>query len=353
MSGLTSDQLAFVLESGILAPSADNRHQLVFEVVQDGINILYTGGELPEAGGYRRVLVLLSLGAVSENITIAASRFGIWAECTLFPDPTRPTLAVKIDWRPHGQNDPLWMPIPNRHTNRRVIFRGPPLSPRELAELESQTASSPGCGLSWLDGPSLRPHALRLLRLAEAERFRNPLLHRELFSSIRFDEGWHASCEEGLPPGALGVEPPLRPAFSALAHWPLMRSLNRLGAFHALGWRAADLPCRLAPHLGVITTANTDDVSIFAAGRAFERVWLATTQWDMALQPLPASALYAMEGAWKEGIPDAVQQRLTQGWAGLLPGVRPMMIFRLGRAAPPHVRAGRKAVNAYLFSGGD
>lgn len=349
MNGLTTEQLAFVLDSGIEAPSADNHHQLVFEADQDGINILYTGGELPKAGGYRRVLALLSLGAVSENLTIAASRFGIRAESTLFPDPQRPELVVKIDWRPQEvPADTLWVSIPRRHTNRRLVFRGPPLSPRELAELSAQAAISPGCDLAWLDGSSLRPQALKLLRLAESERFRNPLLHRELFSSIRFDVGWHSSCEEGLPPGALGIERPLRPAFSALAHWPLMRLLNGLGAYRALGWRAADLPCRLAPHLGVITVSGAEDVSVFAAGRAFQRVWLAATEWGLALQPMPASALYALDGAREEGIPSAVQQRLEKGWAKLVPGRRPIMLFRMGRAAPLSVMAGRKARDSYI-----
>lgn len=351
---LTAEQLESILESGIQAPSADNRHRLMFETDQDGINILYTGGKLPKAGGYQRVLVLLSLGAVSENLTIAAGRFGIGAECTLFLAPHRPDLAVRVDWRHRGvQADPLWMSIPKRHTNRRLVFRGPPLGPRELAGLSAQVASSSGCDLVWLDGSSLRPAALKLLRLAEAERFRNPLLHRELFSSIRFDVGWHSSCDEGLPPGALGIERPLRPVFSALAHWPRMRMLNRLGAYRMLGWRAADLPCRLAPHLGVITTPTADDVSVFAAGRAFQRVWLAATARDLALQPMPAAALYALEGARSEGIPGAVQQRLEQGWIKLVPGRRPVLLFRMGRATPLPVTAGRKAREIYIGPSND
>lgn len=354
MSPLTTEQLAFVLESGIQAPSADNCHRLLFQTGQDGIDLLWTGGELPMAGGYQRVLVLLSLAAVSENLTLAASRFGVEAESTLFPDPDQPELMVRINWRyKEIEADPLWRSIASRHTNRRLRFSGPSLDPQVLARISAQAASVPGCDLAWLDRSPVRSKACALLRRAEGERFRNPVLHRELFSSIRFDVGWRSSCEEGLPPGALGIEYPLRIPFSALAYWPLMRMLNRLGAHRVLGWRAAGLPCRLAPHLGVITAAGTDDLSVFGAGRAFQRVWLAATEQGLALQPMPASALYAVAGAHNEGIPAALQQRLEQGWAELVPGRRPLMLFRLGYAAPSPVTAGRKKPEAYRASGGD
>ncbi|MHB1052143.1 MAG: hypothetical protein ACYCZT_03610 [Thiobacillus sp.] len=353
MSNPTPEQLKFILESGILAPSADNHHRLRFEVNQAGVNVWYTEGELPEPGGYKRVLALLSLGAVSENFTVAASRFGIRAEPVLFPDPDKPGLIFKVVWKPWENRtedtQSLWEEIPHRHTNRSLRYRGPGLSAEDRARLDRLTAASPGCGLIWLDASRPRRHVLELMRLAEGERFRNWVLHEELFDAIRFDVGWRQSCDEGLPPGALAIEPPLRPAFALLRHWRIMRLVNLVGGYRMLGWRAADLPCRFAPHLAVISVSQLDDEAIFSAGRAFQRVWLAATQLGLVLQPMPASALYALEGATRQdGIPESLQQRLRQGWGVLVPNQQPLMLFRIGRADPVPIRTGRRPLKDYL-----
>lgn len=349
MSNPTPEQLRFILESGILAPSGDNCHRLRFDVDQTGVNVWYTGGALPEAGGYKRVLALLSLGAVSENLTLAASRFGFRAEPVLFPDADKPDLVFRAAWTPdEAPPQPLWEAMPHRHTNRSIRYRGPGLTPQDQTRLAGLNEASPGCHLAWLDEPRSRRRALELMRLAEGERFRNRVLHEELFDAIRFDVGWRQSCDEGLPPGALAIEPPLRPAFALLRHWRIMRLVNLVGGYRMLGWRAADLPCRFAPHLAVISVRQPDDEAFFSAGRAFQRVWLMATHLGWVLQPLPASALYALEGARQEGIPDDLQQYLGKGWSALLPGRYPVMLFRMGHAATSAVTPGRKPLAYYL-----
>lgn len=349
MARLNQDSLRFILESAIRAPSADNQHRIRFRLVENILHVNYTEAGLPPQGSYKRVLALLSLGAVSENITIAASRFGIQAETMLFPDPEKPDGIMQIQLLPdRAQADPLCQAIPLRHTNRQVRFHGPRMTDAERDELGTAVRIHPACQLVWLDQPRRRKQALRLMRRAETERFHNRLLHEELFSAIRFEAGWHASCPEGLPPGALGVEAPLRPLFALLRHWPVMRLVNRVGAHHMMGWRACDLPCRLAPHLGLLAVKNTDTQSVFDTGRAFQRLWLVATSHGRVLQPMPASALFALDGVHADGIPAALQQYLQQGWKAILDGPIPLMLFRMGVAKPSSIVAGRWGVDKYM-----
>jgi hypothetical protein len=349
MGELDQEQLGFILQSAIQAPSADNRHRVRFRVAKDVIRVSYTEAELPPHGGYKHVLALLSLGALSENLAIAASRFGIKVETALFPDPSQPDWVMQIHMQAdRAEIDPLWQVIPLRHTNREVYFRGPKMTDPERGELEASVHATSPCQLVWLDEPARRSRALRLIRWAETERFRNRILHEELFSAIRFDVGWHTSCPEGLPPGALGVEPPLRRLFALLRHWPVMRLVNVLGAHHMLGWRSSDLPCRLAPHLGLLAVKNADSQSVFDAGRSFQRLWLTATSQGRVIQPMPASALYALEGTRLEGIPGPLQQRLLWGWSDLLAGRQPLMLFRMGCAAHSAITAGRQPLERYL-----
>jgi hypothetical protein len=349
MDKLDQESLQFILESAILAPSADNQHRIRFKLDGNTIQVHYTDAVLPPQGGYKWVLILLSLGAVAENLAIAASHVGMGAETTLYPDVSQPLLVMQIHLQPNqATGDPLWQAIPLRHTNRKVRFRGPKMTGAEQDELGAAVLANPACELVWLDEPARRRQALRLMHRAETERFRNRFLHEELFSAIRFDVGWHASCAEGLPPGALGVEPPLRPFFALLRHWPVMRLVNLLGAHHMLGWRSCDLPCRLAPHLGLLAVKNIDSQPVFDAGRSFQRLWLAATVQGRVLQPMPASALYALEGARLEGIPDTLIRRLQVGWRRILPGGYPLMIFRMGRAPSSAVATERKPLAFYL-----
>ncbi len=349
MEVVNQDTLRYILQSAVLAPSADNQHRVRFKIGRNAIRVLYTEASLPPPGGYKRALVLMSLGALVENLAIAASRFGIRADVVLNPDANQPDYLVEVRMQPDmAAADTLWQSIPLRHTNRRVLFRGPLMSQSDRGEMDAAVQGFTSGRLIWLDEPTLRRRALRLMRRAETERFHTRLLHDELFSAIRFEAGWRRSCPEGLSPGALGVEPLLRPAFALLRHWPVMRAVNLLGAHYMLGWRACDLPCRLAPHLGLLTVKNPDDPSVLDAGRAFQRVWLAATRQGRVLQPMPAAALFALGGAGDEGVPPNLQRSLADGWQSILGEGLPLMLFRIGFAKHLAVAAGRPEIDAYL-----
>ena len=349
MFKLDQESLDFILESAVLAPSADNRHRIRFRVDGNSIHIRYT--EFLPHHGYKRVLALLSLGAVTENLTIAASRFGLGAQTTFLSDPMQPGLTIQICLNPGpAVTDPLWEIIPLRHTNRRLRFRGPKMTDLELSDLDATVRAYPSTRLVWLDEPKWRKSALSLMRRAETERFHNRILHEELFSAIRFDVGWNASCSEGLPPGALAVEAPMRPLFAWLRHWPVMRLANFLGAHHILGMRACDLPCRFAPNLGLLAVEHTDNHSVLDAGRSFQRLWLTLTKQGRVLQAMPASALYALDGVQAEGICPILQRQLNWGWKSRLPAHSPLILFRIGFAKPLIVKAARRPSRHYLES---
>jgi hypothetical protein len=343
-----SATLKDILQAAILAPSADNHHRLRFEPTAEGVLVWSEPGRLANLVGYKRTLDLLSLGAVIENIALRAGAHSLEASIELLP-ARNADLVADVRFRATASTpDPLHESIPHRHTNRRLIFKGPPANPTTLQQIGDAAQQRPGCTLDWLDSSDLRSKALRLIRLAEGERFHNQILHAELFENIRFESGWQQICEEALPPGALEIEAPLRPFFRLLRHWPVMHALNRVGAHKQLGWRAGDLPCRFAPHLGVISAPSLADQDQINTGRAFERAWLAVAQYGLALQPMPASVLYAQTTAVGLGIPGDIQKRLRAGWDELQPGITPLMVFRMGQANAPSLVSGRKPLESYL-----
>jgi len=199
-----------------------------------------------------------------------------------------------------------------------------------------------------MDTREKRSAALRLLRLAERERFRWKPLHRELFKSIRFDVGWHLTAEEGLPPGALEVEIPFRPIFVALRHWSVMRLLNGIGAWRFLGWRVADLPCRFAPALGLLTVRSPD--CFFEGGRSLQRLWLKATAAGLAMQPFAAAGILPLQlRTSAPAVPEDVLRELRDRLAALSDGGTGVAFVRLGWAGVPSVRSGRRNPRSFVL----
>ena len=341
------------LSAGLLAPSADNRHHLRFEFDGAALRLHSTDAASWAAQPHRKFLALLACGAVVENMVLRAAELGHAMTLDGPPGEEAPGCVARLHWTPtRTPPDPLGRCIEVRHTNRR-FYRRAALPKFVLVELAAAAAAVAGAELRWLDEPSARALALQAIRVAETERFRRRALHAELFDAVRFDVGWQHTATEGLPPAALEVEWPMRLPFALLRHWCVMRLAIALGAHRALGWRAGALPCALAPHLGLLVMRDeASDRATLQGGRAFQRLWLAATAAGLALQPLAAATTLLQQRAGDGWVDAATQARLRTLLSKIGGGAerRPLMLFRLGEAAPPSAVAGRRPLADYLAS---
>lgn len=340
-----------ILGAGLLAPSADNRHTLRLQVGDDAVRLLSTDAASWPAQPHRQMLALLSYGAVIENMALRSAELGLTMTAELWPDAACQDRVADLRWvAAPVQTDPLAQAIATRHTNRR-FYRRTAVPAQTLRDLSAAAATVPGAQVRWLDDNTERRTALRALRIAETERFRRRALHQELFAAVRFDIGWQRTTDEGLPPGALQVEWPMRGMFSLLRHWPVMRVVNAFGAHHLLGLRAAYLPCALAPQLGLMLAGAASDASAAVhAGRSFQRLWLAATAAGLALQPMAAAAALARQSAgagWVGAGPQAELKRLLPRLCGGS-GLQPYLLFRLGYAEAPTVVSARPTLEGYV-----
>ena len=336
------DVLALI-EAGIRAPSADNRHRIWFEARPDGLSIRTDRAFLESDQRHRTILSLISVGAVVENILIRASALGFSGRVKFASDWRSTTVIADISWTGAAvERDPLSDAIDSRHTNRR-FFHGTALDPRERRLLDAQTDNMQPVNWIWFEGDR-RAAVLRLIAAAESSRFAHEPLHQELFEAIRFDVGWRDTCDLGLPPGALEVEPFLRQAFAMLRHWNVMRRLKTMGVHRLLGVRAGYLPCRLSHHLCGITVVGEPELGAPAAGRALQRFWLEATRLGLALQPLAAATVLA----W--GPEAALATTLRGQWGRIAPGLTPLLLLRLGRAPAPSVVTSRPPAETYFRS---
>lgn len=340
---IPADVLERILSSGVAAPSADNCHLFYF-VIRGSRILIQVDDAYRRASPQRQLLAWIAYGAVVENMLLAAAALGWIGKAVCFPSDEA---VCEISLSPGAESEgDLANAIPWRCTNRR-FFTGPPLQLGEQAMLEGELDGIEGVRLLWMDTPDRRRQTLTLMRLAESERFRRKDLHAELFSSLRFDVGYGENCEQGIPLGATEIEFFARPFFRLMRHWGVMRVLNLAAAYWFLGWRAAYFPARSSPHLGLLVAEGELRTAAIRAGRAFERLWLRACRLGLALQPMVAAPLYSLDVF--EGVSPAVRKQLQIGWQGLVRGGgTPLLLFRLGRARAPSVRAGRLPVVHYL-----
>ncbi|MEO6032734.1 MAG: hypothetical protein ABIP61_12670 [Burkholderiaceae bacterium] len=346
-----ADTLRRILGAALLAPSAENRHYLRFQVRSDCVRLLTTDRASWADQPHRQMLALLSYGAVVENAALRSAELGQAMAVTWWPEPSEPERVAEWRWQASTTpGDALGRAIEARHTNRRFYRRA--RAPAEaLARVSAAADASPGTSLLWLDDAPRRALALKAIRVAETERFQRQALHAELFGAVRFEVGWKQSVGEGLPPGALQIEPSMRLPFALLRRWRVMRAACRIGTHLALGLRAGYLPCALSPHIGlVLASESREDLAALQAGRAFERVWLAATTEGLALQPMAAATALMHQRPGDGWVSGAAQARLSQLLDELCRGhaARPYLLFRLGHADAPSVVTGRGPLDDYI-----
>ena len=339
-----------ILRAAIAAPSADNSQPWQFAWSGDDLDLRIDASRSGHVSDTRYVLSDLAAGACLENMILHARSLGYAADLQTFPSPDDELWVARIRWHrdPEGdQSEPLAGAIEQRHTDRSFPWRGPITSDAQ-ARLNAQAQRIPGQQLYWPQTSRDRKTALSVIRQAETLRFRSPTLHAELFSSIRFPAGWHATCEEGLAPATLAVEPPLRPIFQSLRRPAVMSMLNRLGAASSLGWRSAYLPLWLSPGLCLLVIPSKARSDVLAGGRALQRVWLEATLAGLSVQPYAAPGVLSLGFVPIEPAFQRPLSRVGSALSDLCGSGYGLVFLRLGYArSAPHARSGRRALASF------
>lgn len=341
---------AGILRAGIAAPSADNSQPWRFAWHGDDLDLHIDARRSGSVSDTRHVLSDLAAGACLENMLIRGRALGCAADVETFPAPEDELRVARIRWRRDpgcDASEPLSDAIERRHTDRRFPWRGP-VDAEVRERLDARARQVPGPRLWWPGTSREKKAALGIIRRAETLRFRSPVLHAELFSSIRFSAGWQAVVGEGLAPATLAVEPPLRPVFRMLRRPAVMGSFNRLGAASMLGWRSAWLPVRLSPGLCLVVVPSTARSDVLAAGRALQRVWLEATLLGLSVQPYAAAGVLGLgfvpvEPAFRRAV-----SRLGSAMNELCAPGHGLVFLRLGRArSAVRDRSGRRAPESF------
>jgi nitroreductase len=345
--GLPAGFFQRLVQAGSLAPSGDNLQPWSFEIDADKILVRHDARRDQSLFNVRQLASFIALGAVVENIAIAATKENLQAKVGYFPDAQDESLIARIDFEPGASVDPLVNFLESRCTNRKPYERRP-LDIATRKQLDIDLTSYPGVEVSWVY------HATDLSRIgkvvAKADRllFENPLIHGHLFSTIRWNQVEVEKSRDGLPIETLELGKAGALGFSALKNWSVVNVLNRVGLSTIAARQSATL-MRSSSAAALITATDPRPISFLHVGQAFQRLWLTATRHGLALQPMTAviflqlkSIVGDLEGLSSEqiAIANSLRYELLNVY-GFAKERIPSMHLRLGYSGPPSGRTVR------------
>jgi len=340
-----------ILELARWAPSGDNTQVWRFEVLSP-VHVVVHGSDtradcVYDLDGHPSQI---SLGALLETMTIAATVHGLRADATRRPD----SIQFDVQFVPDSaiKPSPLVKAITERTVQRRPMSTRP-LSSDEKRALEQ--AVGPGYSLTWLESFADRMHAARLmfdnarLRLTMPEAYE---VHRRIIH-------WGVSrSPDRVPDQALGVDA----ATLKLMKWA-MGSWRRLSTVNAvMGTWAPRMQMDFIPGLACaahfVLKAKREPRTIddyVEAGRAVQRFWLTLTSLGLFMQPEMTPLIFSKYVRERRHFTNTAKlhgaaERLERETARLIftDDLFPVYMGRLGAGKAPTARSERLPLEQLL-----
>lgn len=347
----------YILEAGVQAPSGDNAQPWKFSLDKNHIHVLVDRDRDRSFFNVDQVASVISCGAVVENIRIAATSFGLETRVEGFPKSENPDLAATLRFEPADlPADPLHEVIWKRCTNRKS-FASAVLSPLAVDALEAALGDFPDARLHWVLGRNGLGKLARIVHRADRIRTEDRRLHEHLHRMVRFSDDEARSTFDGFPLKNLEAGLAGEIFLRLTRPWPVMNTLNRLGASKAVASHAARA-VRHAAGAALLTVSGCDLPDFLRGGRALQRAWLTATALGVSLQPMAAVTLFWTRRQ-REGLHAFLPrhrrllERVFAGYQELFPEVDfpragHVLLFRLGVAPPIDQPTFRRPVETML-----
>ncbi|MDQ1287891.1 MAG: hypothetical protein QG622_1456 [Actinomycetota bacterium] len=346
------------------APSADNMQAWSFAAAGDVVDVYVEPGRVLPTD-VDAMFAWVGLGAAVENLVIAAEDegFGVTVDDGGLGDGTsgdREPVRVRLSPGGSGSGSRSGHPLAG-WIERRETNRGPydetPLDPTTLGEL-TEAVGRFDAGVHWIGGSA----DLGLMASMDARssyiRLEHRPLHDELFDILRFSRRSVEETGFGLDFASLGVPPALVGAARLLRYPSVMKVVSHLGIGRFVARQLAAKLCA-AGAVCLVTARRAGPAGYVEAGRAMERLWLAATARELAVQPYGVLPQYLTKlDVEPEGFLPRyaeVMRGHREPFAGLFPGARdehPAIVLRVGRPReqPPR-RSVRLPVDQLIRSG--
>lgn len=324
--GTTAEQLTFLLNYAVLAPSGHNTQPWLFRIADDGIEL---------HADRRRALavvdpgdreLVMSCGTALFHLRVALRHFGQAPVVRILPDPDDPDFMARIrpgeTMEPTYNDERLFSAIPKRRTNR-MPFQDRPIPTTEVQHLV-RAADQEGATLHVLKEPDEKRALAELIAEGDRIQASDKRFRRELAAWMHANR---SESRDGIPGYALGLND-----FLSLAGPFVVRTFDWGEGQAAKDQQLAEG----SPVLLVLSTTEDTPRAWMAAGQALDRVLLQGQAYDL-------QASYLNQPIEVPKLRPRVAERLS------LDG-HPQLILRMGYPTEQVERTPRRSPAEMLLS---
>jgi nitroreductase len=346
------ETLRKILDSGALAPSGDNLQPWIVEWRGDHLQLSVDRSRDRSLYNFRYRASLIALGAMVENMAIAALEEGLAASIDVPAAPEGELPAAVLTFSPATtKGDPLYAPMARRCTNRKP-YRASGIEAHVLQTLQDAVPAGMGADLRFIQDRA------KMRLVAEAASLNDRLLydlrplHDQFYETIRWTEREAEASRDGLFIRTLELGP-MAAGFKAMRSWRLVSVLNRLGWGRFAPGHSFRTFMRSGA-FGFLRMDGTSQKAFIDGGRVLERIWLTATSLGLAFQPMAGSlylrsylapgATVVLSVSHRE-----VLVRVTELFGQALPpddGKAAVMLFRVGYGPQPSARSLRRSIRS-------
>ncbi len=288
---ISESEIDYILQAGIMAPSGDNAQPWKFSFQNSKIDLYINPLADKSFFNVFQKASLISLGAVIENMKLAAKSLSITSNITYkntkgYNAPFATIDLVRKNINPDSLANFIW----KRNTNRK-LYNKIPLNNSVISDFNIAIKEFPKAKLQIITDKDKLKKLARLIYLVDTIRCEHRPLFEHLNKMIRFTQKEAEEKKDGLPLKNLEAGKPGELFLKACRSWRVMNMLNHtgLGKMISLVSYQGITSAAAAALLFVDENKNQDFIY---GGRALERIWLTATQKGISFQPMTAITLF-------------------------------------------------------------
>ena len=343
---MLSPEIERIVQAGNQAPSGENCQPWRFVVRDQTIEVHMLPERDQSAYSWGQRASYLANGAAIENIVVAASAEHYRTDTHYFPDAGNPShvATIVLAKDPKIAADPLATFTDARISNRKPYQKGL-LTSEERAALVRAVGGEESFSLT--EDPSKLQRLGRVGATNEEVMLANQSLHNFFFSHVSWTKGEDEKKKIGFYIKTLELPPPAQVMFKAFRHWPVMRTLSKIGFNRVVAKQNAATNASAAA-IGAFMLDRIEPLDFVKVGRAVERVWLTATSLGLSFQPLTGVLFFKLKIMGGEADAFSPQERklvmdaYQEASHIFKAGERHIaFMFRIGRAEAPSAHAVR------------
>jgi hypothetical protein len=190
---------------------------------------------------------------------------------------------------------------------------------------------------------------------ADQIRFENKMILGELIKGLRLTQKEVKESKDGLDIKTLETGPMGGLLFRLISDWNRLRLLNFVGMSYVFNLYAR-MQMFSSSACGLVTAPDHQPANYIRGGEALEKIWLEITNQKLCVQPMTSLPIFAynlqlnlgryFEKAQRQKVQDLINEFFEL--FGIKENIGLIMLFRIGRANQPSVRALRRNMESFI-----